>query len=68
MNVGDVVTMNSAKVQFENDIASGTLTYKAEKSKRLVFMFMGAEDISEEGKKIDGAKLLDELGWEPKKP
>lgn len=66
MNIGEIVAMKTATLQFENDIAKGSLTYKSEKGKHLVFLFLGSEDAASDGEKMDLFKRLDQLGWKQK--
>lgn len=66
MYVGDVITTKSIKVLFDNDIAKGSLNYKADKNKVFVFMFMGTEDEAPDGHKINGDEVFDVLGWKKK--
>lgn len=67
MEVFDIVTTKKFDSLFENNIAKGSLTYKADKGKVLVFMFMGTEDEASDGQKINGDELFDQMGWERKK-
>lgn len=66
MQIGELITTKSINALFENEIAKGSLTYKANKGKVLVFMYMGTEDQSADGEKIDGREVFAKLGWTEK--
>ena len=60
LRVGDVAPMHGCTVQYDNL----SLTYKADKKNRMVFLFLGSEP-RDGSKPLDSVAVLKAMGWNP---
>ncbi len=65
MNIGDLVGMKSAVVQFGDGVKiRGSATMKAPTGRQMVFLFLGSRDMKDPGS-FSGREVLAQMGWIP---
>ena len=61
LSIGDVINTRNIRAVHP----TGWSEYKAPKGAQFVFLFLGAEEIADGGKKLDPNEMLRALGWSP---
>lgn len=61
MEVGDVVGTKSITRHIGDSTMHMSMSHKAKKGQRLVFLFLGTEEI--DGEPLDPVKRIQQLGW-----
>lgn len=66
MKVGDVIYTTSVRVAFKNDVAEGSMGYKAPTGEHFVFLLLGSEP--KHSGTLDPREVLRQLGWSDTPP